>query len=458
MSKNRNENNNGNGRRNEVQWPKPIGKEGFYGIAGEFVDLVAAHTEADRNAILLSFLVYAGNIMGRDYHVPTGADRHCGNIYLCLVGPTAGGRKGSAISAAEQFFIRGEHRICTKENSPHILRGISSGEGVIWKIHDEIKKRQPKKKLKGQENQPEEFEDVTVELNEAEKRTIYCLSEFQQSLTNMKRPDSILSAIIRQAWDKDILESPSKNTAAKATGAHISLIAGITRDELLMETTGVEMAQNGTLNRFLFACCKRSKLLPEGEQFHKLTESDAWGNLQQRFRANIENKELGEIVVGRSEEAQRIWGLNECPTALYHECEPLYAKLSEMRPGLWGTITARAAQQVIRLTLINTVINGHRTMSEEDQDAAWAYWRYCDDTCRYIWGDPTDETAGVILQELRAKPGGLTRGEIYGLFNGHSGKGDIDKALFWLGEKELAYGRQDTPGGRGRPGERWFPL
>jgi hypothetical protein len=95
---------------NVIPWPAPISKTGLYGIGGEFVELVGPHTEADPNAILLAFNTYAGNLLGRNFFVPTGADRHCGNLDICLVGPTAGGRKGSAISAAEQFFYSGPQR------------------------------------------------------------------------------------------------------------------------------------------------------------------------------------------------------------------------------------------------------------------------------------------------------------------------------------------------------------
>jgi hypothetical protein len=421
-----------------VHWPAPIGEAGLFGIAGDFVRLAAPHTEADANAILLTFLVYAGNLLGRDYFVPTGADRHCGNIYCCLVGPTAGGRKGSAISAAEQFFVAGDNAV----GLPRVIRGISSGEGVIWKVHDAIVKRQLNKKSGT-------FEDVTVEENEQDKRTIYSLSEFQQNITNMRRPDSILSAILRQAWDKDIIESPSKNSSAKATGAHISMVAGISKEELLLETTAND-AQNGTLNRFLFACCKRSKLLPEGESFHKLTQSMEWKELQERFNDNIASNELGSMQIQRTEEAQKDWGLNAYPDE-----GGIYEKLSQLRPGLWGTVTARAPQQVIRLSLITAIINGKRSIELPHQEAAWEYWRFCDDSCKYIWGDTTDPTAAKILKGLRDTPDGMVKSEIGEMFKWHKSAEELNTALNWLHTRGLIYFQSTTSTG-GRPAERWF--
>jgi hypothetical protein len=54
----------------------------------------------------------------------------------------------------------------------------------------------------------------------------------------------------------------SKNSPARATGAQISIIGHISRDELLKYLTGCEAA-NGFANRFLWVAVKRSKLLPD---------------------------------------------------------------------------------------------------------------------------------------------------------------------------------------------------
>lgn len=436
---------NGSAANIAVQWPAPIGKAGMYGIAGRFVELAAPCTEADPNAILLTFLTYAGTLLGRRFYLPAGADRHCGNLYLCLVGATAGGRKGSAISAAEQFFTAG----INAPRLPQVLYGISSGEGLIWKVHDAITRREYNK-------QHHTFEDLPLEENIEDKRALYSLSEFQQTIINMRRPDSILSSVLRQAWDKDRLASPSKNSSATATGAHIAMVGAISKEELLKETLPVD-AQNGTLNRFLFGCCRRSKLLPEGETFHCLTNQQgpepleglakAWNDLQMEFNKNIEEDELS-LRIRRTPEAQKNWGLNAYP-----DDGGFYETLSQPRPGLWGTITARAAQQVMRLSLITAIINGRRTITDEDQDAGWEYWRYCDDSCRYIWGDTTDPTAGRILKGLRESQHGLTRTELGDLFSGHRTKDEIDLALSWLSQRGLAYSKPYGSGGR--PGEQW---
>ena len=79
----------------------------------------------------------------------------------------------------------------------------------------------------------------------------------------MARDGNTLSAIIRDAWDRGDLRSMTKNSPAVATGALISIVAHITLQELRQELTGTDAA-NGFANRFLFACVRRSKCLPDG--------------------------------------------------------------------------------------------------------------------------------------------------------------------------------------------------
>ena len=61
----------------------------------------------------------------------------------------------------------------------------------------------------------------------------------------------------------------TKNSPAKATGAHISILGHITRDELVRYLDTTEMA-NGFANRFFWFCARRSKCLPDGGQLNEL--------------------------------------------------------------------------------------------------------------------------------------------------------------------------------------------
>src|SRR5436190_22449587 len=88
-------------------------------------------------------------------------------------------------------------------------------------------------------------------------------SEFAGALRVMQREGNILSRILRDGWDRGNLATLTKNSPARATGACISIIGHITATELKAYFDRTEMA-NGFGNRFLFACVRRSRLLPFG--------------------------------------------------------------------------------------------------------------------------------------------------------------------------------------------------
>ena len=427
-----------------VPWPNPIADAGMYGIAGEFVRLVSPHTEADPNIILLAFLTYAGNILGRQYFMMTGSDHHCGNMYLCTVGATGVGRKGSAISVVETFFRKfyGGAGNSTP-GLAHRLDGISTGEGVIWEIHDRIMKRELNKHTKN-------FEDVISEEEVKDKRLLIYLSEFHQCISAMRRQDSILSSIFRQAWDRDIISSPAKTSPAHASGAHVSIIGCITKEELLRQTDAAD-AENGTLNRFIFACSRRSKLLPSGGKFSKLAHSSEWQNLRDRFETNIVNSVGASLLMERDANALDDWGVDEKPNV------GIYNPLSQARAGLWGAVTVRAPQQVMRLSLIIATINGYREIRLEHQDAASALWRYCDDSAKYIWGSVDNPMLTELLDELRAAgDAGMTRTQINRIWNSKKPAILIAAALSDLARGGIIRLQMESTSGRST--EKWFAI
>ena len=97
----------------------------------------------------------------------------------------------------------------------------------------------------------------------ADKRLLVLEGEFASVLKRMKGQGNSLSPVMRNAWDSGKLRTMVKGAPQSATGAHITVVAHITADELhrLLDHTEVT---NGLVNRFLFCCAKRSKALPHG--------------------------------------------------------------------------------------------------------------------------------------------------------------------------------------------------
>jgi hypothetical protein len=127
---------------------------------------------------------------------------------------------------------------------------------------------------------------------------------------------------------------------------------------------------------------------------------------------------------------------------------------------LFGSITARAAPQVMRLCLLYALLDRTRTISAEHLSAALALWRYCEDSARYIFGDKVGErVADALLDMLRRhKATGLTRAEMYDKLSRNASKAEIDTALQLLYTLKLAYGETEETGQLGRPPERWRAL
>jgi len=423
----------------DESYPAPLGPDAYFGIAGRFVKLVEPHTEADPSFLLILFLVYAGDILGRNAYVWAGGDRHHSNLYVCAVGPTSGGRKGSATGPVEMFFGG-----IDDEWVKSIQSGLSFGEGLIWCVRDPIFQRE---KMKGEKGTAEKYEQVCVDEGVADKRLLVRQSEFFGALQVMKRQGNTLSPILRDAWDRDNLKTMTKNSPANATNAHISIVGNITKEELLRGMLCDEM-DNGFANRFLWACSRRSKALPEGGKLWKVKDSPELAALRADFN-RIHGTVSGPVV--RDPEAADIWGRDDVPGV------GMYAELTRERQGLFGLATARAAPIVLRLSLVYALLDGSTTIRREHLDAAYEVWRYCEESAHYIFGDTlSDAVADTILKALRGEPLGLTRTDISRLFAKNKSKPEIDNAIKLLQNKKLV--RDEEIETKGRPAHRLFAM
>jgi len=405
------------------QWPDPMAEEAFYGLPGEFVRLVDPHTEADPAGLLVQFLTATGNVIGRGPHFVAEARRHYLNLYAALVGLTSKGRKGTSWGHTENVVVA-----IDPNWRDRVVHGLSSGEGLIWAVRDPIVQRQPVK----EKGRVTEYEDVVTDPGVEDKRLLVVEGEFATALRALGREGNILSAVIRNAWDTGDLRTLTKNSPAKATAAHISVIGHVTRDELLRYLDTTEAA-NGFANRFLWVCVRRSKVLPDGGHLHEVDMAP----FIRKLRDAVEfARGVGELR--RDEEARAIW----------HE---VYPELSEGKPGLLGAAIARAEAQVMRLACLYVVLDRSTVVRREHLLAALAVWDYCEASARFIFGDALgDPLADEILRALRqAGEAGMTRAAIReDLFQRNVPARRIQRALTLLVEAGLVWveRRNDTGG------------
>ncbi len=408
-------------------WPEPS-EEAFHGLAGRYVRKIEPHTEADSMGILVQFLAMFGNLLGRGPHFRVEADEHHLNLFVVLVGESSKGRKGVSAGQAKRLLNTVDSDWCDQR----IQHGLSSGEGLIWAVRDPIEKLQP---VQGKGRSAGEMETVITDEGVVDKRLFILESEFASTLRVLKRDGNTLSATIRNAWDSGKLSSLTKNSPARATGAHISIVGHITKQELLRYLDSTETA-NGFGNRFLWSCVRRSKFLPEGGQAHNLDFE-----LEVREMEEVLTFSRQVTVLRRDSTATQIWA-------------KVYPELSGGKPGMLGSMIGRAEAQTMRLACLYALLDRSSIVRSQHLLAALALWQYCEDSARWIFGDALgDPVADQILRWLRTSPQGLTRTEIGNLLGRHCKKGDLSRALALLLDQGLAKGEKQRTGGR--PTECW---
>ncbi len=415
----------------EVKWPEPLSSRAFYGLTGEFVRVVEPNTEADPAALVLNFLVAFGSIIGDSAHIKIGAKVHPMRLFGVLTGRTAKGRKGESWGYPKAIFIKIDEVWGRKISS-----GLSSGEGLIWAVRDEISKKEPIKKRGSNEIQG--YQDVIVDEGIKDKRLLVVESEFASVLRMVGRDGNVLSAIIRDAWDSGDLQVLVKTIPTKATRAHISILGHITKEELLKYLTDIE-AGNGFGNRFMWFCVKRSKTLAFGGQL-----SDDELELLVLKVKDVVNfaKQIKEIKW--AEETKPLW-------------EKIYPTISEGQLGMVGVMTSRADTYVTRLACIYACLDKSNLIRPPHLLAALAVWDYAESSVRYLFQDKIgDPIAEKILEELKTKDKGMSRTDINIFLGGNIDSGKIVAALDML--ISLGKARRDIIPTNGRKKEQWFAV
>jgi hypothetical protein len=312
----------------------------LHGLAGEVVRTIDPYTEADPVAVLATFLAMFGNCVTANAHFRVEYTKHFVRLFVALVGRTAKGRKGQSLSTLRYIFEQIDYE-WSKERV--VFGGLSSGEGLIDAVRDERR------------NEDGEI----IDKGESDKRLLLIEEELVSALKVACREGNTLSAILRQAWDRGDLRPLTKNNKIRATGAHISIVAHITQDELLRYLTATEQS-NGYANRFLWLLTKRSKMIPRpapvpDEQLDPLVE---------RLRQAIDFARRTGLI-DRDEEAEEKWA-------------QVYPELSDGKPGMVGAITARGEAQVMRLACLYALLDCSNIIKAVHLEAALALWEYAE--------------------------------------------------------------------------------
>jgi len=363
-------------------------------------------------ALLAQFLVAFGAAAGRGAHYQVEASVHYPNEFVVLVGASGKGRKGSSWDHIEAVLRHVDDTFVDQ----CIASGMSSGEGLIAEV-----------------------KDVDGDLEVHDKRRLILESEFAQVLKVLSREGNTLSPVVRNAWDSKPLRTMVKAAPLRATGAHISIIGHITKDELLRHINATELA-NGFFNRFMLIAVQRSKELPFGGRLG----GDDLGVVRKATRDALCFAKSHRAVAFGPEARERWIGA--------------YSALSRGEAGMFGASTARAEAHAVRLALLYALLDLSETITLVHLEAALAFWDYSASSSRWVFGDSLgDPTADDIWALASQRTGGVNRTEVSNLFSRNKKAREIDRALTVLVEAGRLQ-RRNVVAERGRPTEVWVPV
>ena len=392
---------------------------------------VDPYTEADPAAVLATLLAMFGSAVGRGPHFLAGDAEHHTNLFVCIVGDTGEGRKGTSAEAPRRLLVEADETWRARI-APG---GLVSGEGVIHHVRDpRTIRRQPKK---GEPPGADGFVEDLVDPGVEDKRLFVVESEFASVLAAVGRKDSTLSATLRNLWDRGDAATLAKNAPERVTGALVSLVTHITPVELRARLDSTEIA-NGFANRIIFVASRRSKLRPRGGS----VPLELIAQLVPDLRTALRRAQM----IGNAEMTDPAWDL----------WDEHYEKLTTRPPGLFGAVTGRAAPVVRRIALVYMLLDESDQVDVPHLEAALELWRYGEESVRWVFGDRLGERLADKILGLfcEADGEGMTRNELREALGHGVSATKIEDALRLLKGAGVARMIKQETGGR--PTERWF--
>ncbi|MBB0243885.1 hypothetical protein FNQ90_07130 [Streptomyces alkaliphilus] len=390
------------GHPGEAREPSPVGRPwptlapaALHGLPGTIVQTIEPHTEADPAAMLFTLFTAAGAMIGGSPHMLTGGVEHGAKVWTLIIGRTAGGMKGTSFAEIRRVLKAADPEFCTAK----VVSGLSSAEGLIQQVRDGS----------GDDLDSDHFDEGVVD-----KRLLVIESEFASVLAQGKREGNTLLPVIRQAWDGGTLRTMTLRPKV-ATDPHIGIVGHITPTELRAKLNEAERA-GGTMNRYLPVLSRRSKLLPDG------------GDL-----AEAELKAMGASLRAAIDRARSVGRMRRTPEAARH-WRDLYKRLAadHAGDGPVAQVVARAAPQVLRLSVTAALLDGSEVIDLPHLQAAEAMWSYAEDSAWWVFGNTSGNPDLDRLKAFVDAGGerGVTRTAIVAECFGRNRKKDQINALW----------------------------
>ncbi|MDL2313505.1 DUF3987 domain-containing protein [Desulfovibrio sp. OttesenSCG-928-C14] len=391
------------------QWPNFPAKA-CPGFLGEFVNLTVKNSEADPSAVCITFLVrFCAEVFGFapdcGPHILVGDTIHPPRLFAVICGNSSKSRKGTSRHPVSRLFNKKDSAargIPTDLRPPARESGgpLSTGEGLAFTLKEETEEEREQWQ---QQNPGEPLRD------KADKRLFIVDEEFSSALTCIKRTGNTLSMALRCFWDSGDYSPLTKSSPVAVRGAHVNILSHITAQELSACLDAIQ-AVNGFGNRFLWACARRTKLVPLPE---RMPDTQLTPLQQELWQTVALAQDLKELKL--TSHAKELW-------------EYIYAELSQETPGLVGSLISRAEAQTLRLALCYALLDKKHQIEEEHLQSACAMWNYCKESALYIfshWGSNSLEEK--IADFLKSGP--LTSTELNAALGRNVPKSQLEPAL-----------------------------
>ena len=347
--------------------PAPkLRREALYGILGEIADAGSANTEAVPAALAINTLARFCAVIGREPHIYIGDDRRSLRPFILIIGPTGTGRKGTSAQLPARIFDQVHNTLLNQGHLIPPLRcetAMSSGEGLIWMVRDYI-----------------DAEDPGV----LDKRVLLEVSEFSGVLAQAKRQSSVLTAVLRDAFDGCTLSIPNKNSPCRATGAHFVTIGHITPEELTSLLQQTDIA-NGFANRFMMVYSARTKRIYEPTA----TSVEIISVFAKRIAQSIiQADQYSATPIPRTADAKNRW--REISDLL--EERPRSASITKL--------TVRASTYIWMLSSAITLLNNEHEIRACHLDAALAWVDYWEETANFCFTTVAQQNEMRLLKSI----------------------------------------------------------
>ncbi|WP_337175363.1 DnaB-like helicase N-terminal domain-containing protein [Paludisphaera sp.] len=363
--------------------PTPPSAKAFHGPIGAMVEAIDPYTEASLPAILLQMLTAFGSIVGHGPHWVHESTRHHLNLFACIVGPTALGRKGTGWGYVGDNF----DAIDYDWRKERVKAGINSGEKLIEEVGDEM-----------------ELRTGGMVRGVQDKRLLMYEPEFERILSVFTRQGDSLSVVLRQMWDHGDNGALSRKNPVTCTGGHISLIGHTTPGAIREQLSLAEVA-NGLGNRFLWCWSIRSKDLSGhrgGRAFRKSMIAPMLQVLRRSADFMRAHEDAARIPMTLDADAEELW-------------RSALKRFNEPRPGHLGDMLVRGPAQAMRMAAIYAAADASFEIATPHLEAALELWDYCVRSVEFIFGDRLgDPDAEKLLKALKdAGSDGLPQSRIY---------------------------------------------